>query len=149
VAEDWDFWLRAIYAGRRVALQPRPLALYRWGAESLSAAPARMDEHAEAVLQRAAARDDLSVEERAYLDRRLAGPGPAELGRLGDSALRAGRYGEAAASYRRAAGLVPGERRLVWKARVLRIAPRVTGPLVRRRQLRIERAVGFDESHVR
>ena len=23
VAEDWDFWLRAIYAGRRVALQPR------------------------------------------------------------------------------------------------------------------------------
>ena len=149
VAEDWDFWLRAIYAGRRVALQPRPLALYRWGAESLSAAPARMDEHAEAVLRRAAARDDLAAEERAYLDRRLAGPGPAELGRLGDSALRAGRYGEAAASYRRAAGLVPGERRLVWKARVLRIAPRVTGPLVRRRQLRIERAVGFDESHVR
>ena len=31
VAEDWDFWLRAIYAGHRVALQPRPLALYRWG----------------------------------------------------------------------------------------------------------------------
>ena len=48
--------LSTIYAGNRVALQPRPLALYRWGSESLSAAPARMDMHAEAVLRRAAAR---------------------------------------------------------------------------------------------
>ena len=65
VAEDWDFWLRAIYAGQRVALQPRPLALYRWGSESLSSAPARMDEHVEAVLRRAA--------ERARPDRGGAG----------------------------------------------------------------------------
>jgi glycosyltransferase involved in cell wall biosynthesis len=149
VAEDWDFWLRAIYSGARVSLQPKPLALYRWGSESLSAAPARMDEHAEAVLRRAAARDDLTAEERAYLDRRLAGPGPAQLGRLGDEALRAGHYREAAASYRRAASLAPAEPRLVWKARVLRAAPRLVGPLVRRRQLRIEDAVGFDEGHVR
>lgn len=149
VAEDWDFWLRAVYAGARITLQPKPLALYRWGSESLSAAPARMDEHAEAVLRRAAARDDLTAEERAYLDRRLAGPGPAQLGRLGDEALRAGHYREAAASYRRAASLAPAEPRLVWKARVLRAAPRLVGPLVRRRQLRIEDAVGFDEGHVR
>jgi glycosyltransferase involved in cell wall biosynthesis len=149
VAEDWDFWLRAIYSGARVALQPRPLALYRWGSESLSAAPARMDAHAEAVLRRAAERDDLSVEERGYIDRRLSGPGPAELGRAGDEALRAGRYREAAASYRRAADLVPAESRLVWKARVLRAAPWLTGPLVRRRQLRIEDVIGFDEGHVR
>jgi glycosyltransferase involved in cell wall biosynthesis len=149
VAEDWDFWLRAIYAGARISLQPRPLALYRWGSESLSAAPARMDEHAVAVLRRAAARDDLTAEERAYLDRRLAGPGPAELGRAGDEALRAGRYREAAASYRRAASLAPAEPRLVWKARALRAAPWLTGPLVRARQLRIESSVGFDEGHVR
>jgi len=149
VAEDWDFWLRAVYAGARITLQPKPLALYRWGSESLSAAPARMDEHAEAVLRRAAARDDLTAEERAYLDRRLAGPGPAQLGRLGDEALRAGHYREAAASYRRAASPAPAEPRLVWKARVLRAAPRLVGPLVRRRQLRIEDAVGFDEGHVR
>jgi hypothetical protein len=136
VAEDWDFWLRAIYSGARVSLQPKPLALYRWGSESLSAAPARMDEHAEAVLRRASERDDLSAEERAYLDRRLSGPSPAQLGRAGDEALRAGRYREAAASYRRAAELVPVEPRLVWKARVLRAAPWLTGPLVRARQLR-------------
>ena len=149
VAEDWDFWLRAIYAGNRIALQPRPLALYRWGASGLSAERARMDEHAEAVLRKAAARDDLTAEERAYLDRRLAGPGPAELGREGDAALRRGRYGEAAASYRAAAALAPSEPKLVWKSRALRLAPRVVGPLLRSRQLRIEDSVGFDEGQAR
>ena len=149
VAEDWDFWLRAIYAGHTVALQPEPLALYRWGTTSLSAERSRMDEHAEAVLRKAAARADLNGAERAYLEKRLGGPGPAQLGRLGDEALRAGRYREAAASYREAAALCPSEPALVWKARVMRVAPRLVGPLVRSRQLRIEQAVGFEEGHVR
>jgi glycosyltransferase involved in cell wall biosynthesis len=149
VAEDWDFWLRAIYAGRRVALQPQPLALYRWGSSGLAADAKRMDEHARAVLRKALARDDLSAEERAYLKRRLDGPGPAELGREGDDALRRGRYRDAAARYRAAAALAPSEPRLVWKSRVLRAAPRLAGPLLRSRQLRIEDAVGFEEGHVR
>ena len=149
VAEDWDFWLRAIYAGHRVALQPRPLALYRWGSSGLVADSARMDEHANAVLRKAAARDDLTRDERAYVKRRLAGPGPAELGRQGDEALRAGRYREAARRYREAAALCPSEPALLRKARVLRLAPQLVGPLVRSRQLRIEQAVGFEEGHVR
>ena len=149
VAEDWDFWLRAIYARHRVALQPRPLALYRWGSSGLAADSARMDEHADAVLRKAAARDDLTRDERAYVKRRLAGPGPAELGRQGDEALRAGRYREAARRYREAAALCPSEPALLRKARVLRLAPQLVGPLVRSRQLRIEQAVGFEEGHVR
>ncbi len=148
-AEDWDFWLRAIYAGRRVALQPRPLALYRWGSAGLSADRDEMDADVEAVLRKATARDDLTDEERAYLDRRLAGPGPRRLGRRGDEALRAGRYREAAASLREAAALCPSEPRLVWKARALRLAPRLVGPLVRARQLRIERETDFGEEDVR
>jgi GT2 family glycosyltransferase len=149
VAEDWDFWLRAIYAGHRVALQPRPLALYRWGSESLSAEPERMDRHAEAVLRKTSARDDLTGDERAYLERRLGGPGPAQLGRRADDALRAGRYREAAAAYRAAAALCPSEPALLRKARVMRLAPWLAGPLVRKRQLRIEAAVGFEERHAR
>jgi glycosyltransferase involved in cell wall biosynthesis len=149
VAEDWDFWLRVIYAGHRVALQARPLALYSWRGDSLAADPARMDEHARALLGKALTRDDLVPGERAYLKRRLDGPGPAELGRRGDAALRAGRYREAAASYRAAAELCPTEPALRRKARVLRAAPWLTGPLVRARQLRIERAVGFGEGHAR
>lgn len=149
VAEDWDFWLRAIYAGHRVSLQPKPLSLYRWGASGLSADPGRMDEHVRKLLKRALEREDMEPEERAYLKRRLAGPGPAALGRRGDEALRAGDYVTASASYREAAALCPTERRLVWKARVLRFAPRLVGPLVRKRQLGIERRVGFEEGHVR
>jgi len=149
LAEDWDFWLRAILAGRRVALQPRPLALYSWRGDSLAADPARMDEHVRTLLGKALARNDLVPEERQYLKRRLAGPGPAELGRQGDAALRAGRYREAAASYRAAADLCPTEPALRRKALVLRPAPWLTGPLVRARQLRIERAVGFGEGHAR
>jgi glycosyltransferase involved in cell wall biosynthesis len=149
VAEDWDFWLRAIYAGQRVFLQPKPLSLYRWGTTGLSADPERMDEHVRKLLKRALEREQLEPEERAYLKRRLAGPGPAALGRRGDEALRAGDYGTASASYREAATLCPTERPLVWKARVMRFAPRLVGPLVRSRQLRIEERVGFEEGHVR
>ena len=149
LAEDWDFWLRAIYAGHRVALQPRPLALYRWSTSSLSSQVDAMDEHVEMVLRRAEQRPDLNEEEREYLRRRLAGPGPRRLGRRGDEALRDRRYREAAESYREAAALCPSEPRLVWKARLLRAAPRLLGPLVRSRQLGIEKRVGFEEGHFR
>jgi GT2 family glycosyltransferase len=149
VAEDWDFWLRAIFAGRRVALQPRPLALYRWGDAGLASDPARMDAHTEAVLRKAAARGDLTAQERDYLERRLSGPSPAELGRTGDAALRAGDYRSAAARYRAAAELAPSESRLVWKSRALRAAPWLAGPVLRSRQLKIEDTVGFDEGHAR
>jgi glycosyltransferase involved in cell wall biosynthesis len=149
VAEDWDFWLRAIYAGYRVALQPRPLALYRWGSTGLSSSREEMDAHAEAVLRKAAERENLEPAERAYVEKRLAGPGPAVLGRRGDEALRAGDYRRAAASYRQAAALCPSEPRLVWKARALRVAPSLMGRIVRARQLKIEERTGFEKDHVR
>jgi cellulose synthase/poly-beta-1,6-N-acetylglucosamine synthase-like glycosyltransferase len=148
-AEDWEFWIRAIYRGYRVALQPRPLSLYRWGATGLSAAWGRMDEAVAAVLRRAEERLPLDPEERAYVRRRLEGPDPKELSRLGDRALRQRRYTEAARHYRRAAALNATERRLVWKARLMSAAPPLAGPIVRARQLRIERHLGIRDEHVR
>jgi GT2 family glycosyltransferase len=148
-AEDWDFWLRAIFAGHRISLQPEPRALYRWGSTGLSAEREEMDAHIESLLESAARRPDLTDEERAYLRRRLAGPGPRRLIRLGDEALRDGRYRDAERSYREAATLCPSDPRLVWKARSMRLAPALLGRLVRARQLRIERSVGFEEGHVR
>lgn len=148
-AEDWDFWLRAVFAGYRVALQRTPLSLYRWGSTGLSADREAMDAEVEAVYMGLEERVELSEQERAYVRRRLAGPGPRHLSRSGDEALRAGKYRQAARMYREAAALVPSERPLVWKARTLGFAPRLLGPLVRSRQLRIERDVGFGEGHVR
>jgi hypothetical protein len=143
-AEDWDFWLRAIYAGYTVVLQRRPLALYRWSITGLSSSYREMDEDIVAILRATAERADLRPDEREYLARRLSGPEPRELSRRGDEALRAGRYGEASSLLARAATLVPSERPLVWKARVLSVAPGLVGPVLRARQRRIERSVGLD-----
>ena len=148
-AEDWDFWLRAVFAGVRVSLQRQPLALYRWGTTGLSSDRDAMDAAVRAVYEKTAARDDLTAPERAAVERRLAGAGPLELGRRGDEALRARRYGEAARLYGAAAELAPSERALVWKARVLRAAPPLVGPLVRSRQLRVEARVGYGDDHAR
>ena len=148
-AEDWDFWLRTIFAGHRFVLQRRPLSLYRWSAASLSSNREEMDAEVEAVLDGVGEKFELTEDERAYLARRRSGPGPRHLGRAGDAALRERRYDEAARYYREAAALVPSERMLVWKARTMSAAPRIVGPAVRGRQLRIERRLGFDEGHVR
>lgn len=148
-AEDWDFWLRAIFSGHRVALQPKPLSLYRWGTASLSSARDQMDTEVTAIFRDVLARQDLTEPERAYVRRRLDGPDPRRLVREGDDALRQGRYRDAARALGLAADLCPSERRLLWKARVLRAAPGLTGPLVRRRQLELERRLGFGPEHVR
>jgi hypothetical protein len=148
-AEDWDFWLRAIFRGYRVALQRKPLSLYRWGTAGLSSAWERMDEEIEAIYDGLEERVELTDGEREYVRRRRSGPGPRRLGRQGDEALRAHRYREAARRYREAAELCPSERPLVWKARVMHLAPSLAGPLVRARQLRIERDVGFEARHTR
>ena len=148
-AEDWDFWLRAIFSGFRTVLQPRPLALYRWSSTSLSADWSEMDAEVEAVLDGLQERVELTDDERAYLNRRRAGPGPRRLARGGDHALREGRYGEASRLYREAAALCPSERPLVWKARILRPAPWLVGRLVRARQLRRENRLGLDADFIR
>ena len=147
--EDWDFWMRAIFAGCRVALQREPLALYRWGATGVSADWAAMDAGIERMFDGIEERLDLTADELEYVRRRRAGPGPRALGRRGDEALRAGSYREASRLYSEAAALCPSERPLVWKARALRTAPLVAGPLVRARQLRIERRLGIGPERFR
>jgi glycosyltransferase involved in cell wall biosynthesis len=147
-AEDWDFWIRAVLAGTRLSLQPEPLACVRWGATGLTAAREQMDADAVAVLRGIAERDDLTEDERAYLRRRLSAPGPRELARSAEVALREGRYGEAARDFRRAAALVPSERPLVWKARALSLAPPLAGRLARARQARIDRRLGLGREHL-
>jgi hypothetical protein len=147
-AEDWDFWMRAVYAGARVLHQPRPLALYRWGT-GLSANQAAMDEAVLEVLRRALANLPLSLDDRAYVKRRLGGPSPQTLTRDADEALRAGRWGDAARAYRDAARLIPTEAPLVWKARLLRLLPPVTGPLLRRQMHAADTRRGTPSSHQR
>jgi hypothetical protein len=133
-AEDWDFWLRAVFAGTPVHHQPEPTALYRWSTAGLTADRAAMDAAAERVLRKAADTLALSPAERAYVERRLAVGSPTSLLARGDAALRDGRYGPAAAAYGEAAALAPSDRTLAVSARALRLAPWAAGPLLRRRR---------------
>ena len=146
-AEDWDFWMRAVFAGHRVAHQPRPLALYRWG-EGLSANTDAMDAAVREVLRRALARLDLTDEEAAYVRMRLDAPLPAELLRGADRALLEGRYRDARRDYVAAAALIPDEAPVVWKSRILRVAPAVTGRALAWQHRRADRRRGSG-THVR
>jgi len=47
------------------------------------------------------------------------------------------------------ARLLPVERRLVWKARLLSPAPQPGGPLLRGREAPVSRPSGLDESYIR
>jgi glycosyltransferase involved in cell wall biosynthesis len=145
-SEDWEFWLRAVFAGYRVVHQPRPLSLFSWSPSTMSTARALVQESELTILRRLAARSDLTAREQAYLARRLACPFPRELANRGDAALRERRYAESARDYAGAAELLPSETRLVRKARLMGAAPRIVGPLLRSRQLRRESALGFDPS---
>lgn len=145
-SEDWDLWLRAVFAGYRVVHQPRPLSLFTWGRSTMSTARDLVFEAEQTILGRMSTRPDLTADERAYLRRRLGSPPPRLLSNRGDGALREGRYADAARDYAAAAALSPSETMLVRKARLLGSAPRLTGPLLRRRQLRREGALAFDAS---
>jgi glycosyltransferase involved in cell wall biosynthesis len=147
-AEDWHFWMRAVFAGVRVRHQPLPLALYRWGT-GLSADVAAMDAAVDEVLRRALTNLVLRDDERAYVEHRLSQPSPQALTRRADEALRAGRWHDARDAYRAAAALVPGESPLVWKSRLLSPAPALAGPLLRRQLLAADRRRGTEHGHQR
>lgn len=148
-AEDWEFWLRAVFAGYPIDHQPRPIALVRWGNVGVSSNRDLVYEAETEILRRMADRPDLAAEETDYLRRRLAAHPPRKLLAAAEAALRAGRYTEARCHYRAAADLCRSQTRLVAMARVMRWTPWVSGPLLRRRLLRREREVGFDPSFVR
>lgn len=147
-AEDWDFWLRAVFSGVKVTHQPQPLALYRWTEDGLSSDRTAMDEAVVCILRRTADAFALRPAEKRYVERRLAGPTPQAHLRRADAALAVGDYREAKRGYRAAAALVPSESPIVWKARMLKWTPRLGGAVLRRQQARAERRRGTD-SHVR
>ena len=72
-ATDWDCWIRMIFAGSRVGMVNEPLAEYRVRENSLASNRARQFEAYVAVLEKAAARIDLTADEQEVLRRSLHG----------------------------------------------------------------------------
>lgn len=147
--EDWDYWMRAVFAGYPVHRQPRPLALYRVNEAGLSSGrPDLMEAHVLKVLRRAEERLELTPEEYAYVRRRLSAPGVGALATQADTDLQARRYRAASRAYAELAALVPSEHRLVWKARLLGLSPRILGPVMRGRELRRRERLGVADADV-
>ena len=70
-ATDWDCWIRMILSGSRAGLVDEPLAEYRVRATSLASDRLRQFDGYVAVLQKAAARDDLLPHERTTVEESL------------------------------------------------------------------------------
>lgn len=69
---DWDCWIRLIFAGSRVGLVPEPLAEYRLREASLSSDRARHLRGRVQTLEKAAAMDGLTADERTTVEQTLA-----------------------------------------------------------------------------
>lgn len=125
VLEDYDFWVRAAFAGWTTLYETEPTALYRRAGESLSSELDHMAEYRHRMLRsvQATYADQLTDAERAYLDTALSMETEDVHLRRGDEALRRGDREAAAQAFAAASTLVPGDRRLRLKAMALRHLP--------------------------
>ncbi|WP_313565916.1 glycosyltransferase [Mobilicoccus sp.] len=125
VLEDYDFWVRAAFAGWQTLYETQPTALYRRTGSSLSSGVDRMAEYEYLLRARVRERyaDALTPAEREYLDRVTSMETQDVYLARGDEALRAGRRRAAATEYAAAASLVPWDRRLRLKSIALRHIP--------------------------
>lgn len=69
IPEDYDLWLRLAYAGARIAYQRKPLAKYRYRADSVSASRVKLHDGALRVLRKVREQMKLNAEETAALHR--------------------------------------------------------------------------------
>ncbi|MFV0463771.1 MAG: glycosyltransferase family 2 protein [Nostocoides sp.] len=124
-SEDWDIWVRAVFAGWEAVGQPEPHALYRWSSASKTTNAEENFDADEEVLARIQANRHvlLTPAEQAYLTRRLSSGSPRRFQRQGDLSARAGDRRDARANYRAAVRLLPHNTRLRWKARFAATPP--------------------------
>ncbi|MBW3084566.1 Undecaprenyl-phosphate 4-deoxy-4-formamido-L-arabinose transferase [Austwickia sp. TVS 96-490-7B] len=122
-AEDYDFWLRAVFHEWHVDFQLEPHACYRRAGHSLSSNITQMMHDEQGVLKRLL-HDPLirlTDEERAYINARLATEQPLKLIQRGEQAVKEGRRIDAAQAFQEAAHIWPSHTGLRRKAWLLQI----------------------------
>lgn len=114
MVEDWDMWARAIFAGWRVVAQREPQALYRWTDASKSSRTEAVFDGENEVLESLLVNlaDELTSDERAYLETRLREGSPRRFLHRADHCIREGRRKEAYENYRKAYRLLPSNNRV-------------------------------------
>ena len=145
LAEDWDLWIKAVYAGWEVVRQPLPMALYRWTGGSGSTQREAMYATEDRVLQGCWEREAVTMSgaERNYLERRLRDGSPRRHSSEGEDALRDGRYSDAHGHFARAAQLSPGDRKVQLRAQLSAFRP--TARFLAKRLEGVDAQTGYHE----
>ncbi|PID53355.1 MAG: hypothetical protein CSA58_09690 [Micrococcales bacterium] len=145
--EDWDMWLRAVFAGYTVSRQPKPHCMYRWFGNSLSTQRETMYATEDRVLtahrDRESAKGNLRPPEREYLDRRLRDGSPRRLIDEAEMALRVDDFRLAKEKFDAALRLAPSNRKLQVRAHSIKIPGMAR--LWAQRQRRIDAQVGWND----
>ncbi|MEX5273036.1 glycosyltransferase family 2 protein [Kocuria sp. CPCC 205235] len=143
--EDWELWLRAIYSGWRFDRVDEVTNIISWTGGSMQSQRDRMAAGEELALQKTLRRFDgkFSTEERAKLLRRLNYGSPLAAASEAEQALRDGRGDDAKEHLKRAAEMMPTQRRVRVKSAIAHL-PGGTRWLVNR-QRSVDRSVGYNE----
>ncbi|MDN5700179.1 glycosyltransferase family 2 protein [Kocuria atrinae] len=143
--EDWELWLRAIYFGWRFDRVDEVTNIISWTGGSMQSQRDRMAAGEEMALQKTLRRFDgkLSAEERTKLMRRLNYGSPLAAASEAEQALRDGRGEDAKEHLKRAAEMMPTQRRVRFKSAIANL-PGGTRWLVNR-QRAVDRSVGYNE----
>ncbi|MDQ2936448.1 MAG: glycosyltransferase family 2 protein, partial [Acidobacteriota bacterium] len=136
-SEDFDLWVRLVYAGARLSYQRKVLARHRLRPDSLAGDPERLHECAIEVYANLGLKLKLTAHERALVDNQIANYEFDLALSKGKRELRNGNHKQAAASLRSALNLkrTLGQSRLKLRLALLalRIAPAVAQGVYRRR----------------
>lgn len=132
-AEDWDFWIRASFAGWTVAHQGSPMALINRTGDSLTSAIDTVARSEAEILRKTARTQALTPRQARRIESRLAIGEPSTLWSDSAAALEVGDYERAARLHWTGTRLATRAPAALARALAFRLAPRAVGPIKRRR----------------
>lgn len=147
--EDWDLWLRAIFAGWTILRQPEPQAIYRWTSSSVSTGTDQVYQAEDAVIAKllASNAEDMTAAERELAERRLAAGSPLRLISRFEDGLRSGDLTAAKRDLYQASSLVSFQSRLTSKAKIAKLPGGIR--LLQWRQAKLDALNGYREDMAR
>ncbi|AJT42562.1 glycosyltransferase family 2 protein [Psychromicrobium lacuslunae] len=147
--EDWDLWLRAIFAGWTIVRQPEPQAIYRWTSASVSSGTDQVYQAEDVVIRKllASQGENMSEAERELAERRLASGSPLRLISRFEDGLRNGEFDAAKRDLFEASALVSFQGRLSAKAKIARLPGGIR--LLQWRQAKLDALNGYQQDMAR
>lgn len=126
-AEDWDFWLRASFAGWTFIHQSSPLAVINRSHLSLTSDVNKVSQSESQVLSKAVQTQRLSVRQSRRINKRLASGEPSELRLRSMLAMESGDYRSAARLHWRATWMATHSPGPIAKAALFSAMPHLVG----------------------